>query len=60
MDDQQNDDLQENFRIGATLALPLNRNNSIKLYANTGIETTIGNDYDMAGIVWQYRWGDGL
>lgn len=56
----ENDDLQENSRVGATFAMPLNRNNSIKLFANTAIHTSIGSDYDMAGIVWQYRWGSGL
>lgn len=56
----QNDDLQQNSRVGATLALPVNRNNSVKLFASTGIHTDIGSDYDLAGIVWQYRWGGGL
>jgi hypothetical protein len=57
---ERNDDEQDNSRLGATLALPLNRNNSLKLYATTRIHTTVGNDYDMFGIVWQYRWGGGL
>ena len=56
----QSDDLQQNSRVGLTLALPVNRNNSIKLYANTGIYTSAGTDFDMVGIVWQYRWGAGL
>lgn len=56
----ENDDLQQNSRVGATLALPVNRNNSIKLFASTRIYTSIGNDYDLTGIVWQYRWGSGL
>ena len=60
VDGERNDDLLKNSRLGATLALPVNRNNSIKLFANTGVHTSIGNDYDMAGIFWQYRWGSGL
>jgi hypothetical protein len=60
VDGLENDDRQENSRVGATFAMPLNRNNSIKLFANTAIHTRIGSDYDMAGIVWQYRWGSGL
>jgi hypothetical protein len=60
VDGVHSDDLQNNSRVGATLALPVNRNNSIKLFANTGIHTSIGNDYDMGGIIWQYRWGSGL
>jgi hypothetical protein len=56
----QGDDLQENSRFGATLALPVDRNNSIKLYASTGVSTRTGSDYDLGGIAWQYRWGGGL
>jgi hypothetical protein len=54
------DDLQNNSRVGATLAVPVNKNNSIKLFASSGVHTSIGNDYDMGGIIWQYRWGSGL
>lgn len=54
------DDLQQNSRVGLTLALPVNRNNSIKLYGNTGTHTSTGTDFDMVGIVWQFRWGGGL
>ncbi len=60
VDGERNDDLLKNSRLGATIALPVNRNNSIKLFANSGVHTSIGNDYDMLGIVWQYRWGSGL
>jgi hypothetical protein len=38
----------------------LNRNNSIKIYASTSVHTNTGNDFDMVGIFWQYRWGSGL
>lgn len=60
IDGVQSDDLQSNTRVGATLALPVNRNNSIKLYASTGTHTRIGSDYDLLGLVWQTRWGGGL
>ena len=60
VDGVRNSDLENNSRVGATLALPVNRNNSIKLYASTGIHTSVGNDFDLVGIVWQYRWGGGL
>lgn len=60
IDDVPNDDIEENSRIGATLAVPVNRNNSIKLFASTPIHTSAGGDYDLAGILWQYRWGQGL
>ncbi len=55
----KNDSL-DNSRLGATLALPVNKNNSIKLYASTAIYTHSGNDYNLGGVVWQYRWGSGL
>lgn len=54
------DDLQENARFGVVMALPVNRNNSLKVYANTGVSTRIGSDFDSAGVVWQYRWSGGL
>jgi hypothetical protein len=60
VDGVEGDDIDDNSRLGATLALPVNRNNSIKLYASTGIRTSIGTDFDLLGIVWQYRWGGGL
>lgn len=60
VDGLQNDDLQQNSRVGATLALPVNRNFSTKLFASTGMHTTTGSDYDLFGIVLQYRWGSGL
>lgn len=60
IDGVQNDDLQQNSRVGATLALPVNRHNSLKLYGSTGISTSTGSDFDLVGIVWQHRWGSGL
>lgn len=53
-------DFKDNSRIGLTLTLPVNRNNSFKLYANTGVSTRTGSDFDALGIAWQYRWGGGL
>jgi hypothetical protein len=54
------DDLQESSRVGATLALPLNRRHSIKLFATSGLSIRTGTDYDAFGAAWQYRWGEGL
>ncbi|MCU0598204.1 MAG: hypothetical protein MUE70_02970 [Desulfobacterales bacterium] len=59
-DGVEGEDINENSRFGATLAFPVNRNNSIKLTASTGIRTSIGTDFDLVGILWQYRWGNGL
>ena len=57
---QWNNDFQENWRFGATLAIPINKNNSIKMYASRGLYARTGNGYDLIGIGWQYRWGGGL
>jgi outer membrane putative beta-barrel porin/alpha-amylase len=53
-------DFKENSRVGLTLSLPINRNNSLKVYANTGVATRTGSDFDALGLAWQYRWGGGL
>lgn len=52
-------DLQQNWRTGFTVAFPLNRHHSIKLFGNSGVSTRTGTDYDSLGIAWQYRWGRG-
>ena len=55
-----NDDRQGNWRLGATLALPVDIHNSVKLYASSGVSARTGNNYDLIGVAWQYRWGGGL
>jgi hypothetical protein len=60
LDGRRGDDLQENTRVGLTLAVPINKNNSIKFYAGTGVITRTGSDFDTIGIAWQIRWGGGL
>jgi len=60
IDGTRNRDLQQNWRIGATLSLPVDRNNSVKAYASSGVSARTGNNYDLLGIAWQYRWGGGL
>jgi len=53
-------DLQQNWRVGGTLALPIDIHDSIKLYASRGVSARTGNSYDLIGIAWQYGWGGGL
>ena len=60
VNDVQNDDRQENVRLGVTVALPLNRHFSLKLYGSSGVYTRTGTNFDAAGIALQYRWGGGL
>ena len=60
IDGVRSDDSHSNSRLGATLAVPVNRNNSIKLFASTSLHTSAGTNYNLGGILWQYRWGGGL
>lgn len=60
VDGIKNDDRLENSRVGATLALPVNRYNSVKLYVSTGASARTGSNFDTAGIAWQTRFGGGL
>jgi hypothetical protein len=53
-------DVQRNWRVGGTFAVPVDRRNSIKIYASSGVSARTGNNFDLAGIAWQYRWGGGL
>jgi hypothetical protein len=60
VDGRESDDRQDNLRIGGTLALPVNRHNSVKLYGATGAFTRVGGEFNVIGIAWQYRWGTGF
>ena len=55
-----NSDLQQNWRLGGTLAFPVDRLNSIKFYASKGVSARTGDSYDLIGVAWQYRFGGGL
>jgi hypothetical protein len=53
-------DFQQNWRAGATLAIPVDVRNSVKFYASTGAYSRTGNGFDLIGVAWQYRWGGGI
>ena len=53
-------DLQQNSRFGLTLALPVSMRHTIKIYASSGVLTRTGTDFDVFGLLWQYRWGKGF
>lgn len=55
-----NNDLQNNTRTGLTIAIPIDKYNSIKVLASSGLSTRTGTDYDSLSVFWQYRWGAGL
>jgi hypothetical protein len=54
------DNEQANTRAGFTLALPVDRHNSLKISASTGITTRTGSEFSAIGVAWQYRWGEGF
>ena len=60
VDGVRNNDRQEGTRLGITLALPVNRNHSVKLYAITGFNGRSHHDFDAFGLAWQYRWAGGF
>ncbi len=49
-------DLQRNSRIGATLSLPIARQQSIKFSGSTGATTRVGADFRTFGAAWQLTW----
>src|SRR6476469_8261999 len=52
----KSDNEQRNTRAGFTVALPIDRQNSLKLSASTGITTRTGSEVSALGVAWQYRW----
>ena len=45
-----------NDRAGITYSMAITRYQSIKLFANTGVTTRLGNDSNAFGLAWTYRW----
>ena len=60
IDGGESSDRLSSSRLGITLSLPVNAQNSIKLFAHSGISVRTGTDFDAVGAVWQYRWGGAL
>jgi hypothetical protein len=60
VDGVEGKDLQKNTRLGCTLAIPLSLHQSLKLNYSTGVSTRTGSDFDLIGVIWQYRWGGGI
>ena len=52
----QNADRQENTRVGATLAMPLTRKQSLKVAIAKGTTTRVGSKLTTVGITWQRIW----
>lgn len=60
VDGVRKDDALSNSRAGLTVSMPVDRNNSVKLNASSGISTRTGTSFNTVGVAWQYRWGGGL
>jgi len=60
IDGVRGDDLQQNWRVGLIYALPLDKHNSLKFSASSGLWARTGNSFDALGVAWQHRWGGGL
>jgi hypothetical protein len=60
VDGVEGDDLQKNTRLGCTLAFPISLHQSLKFNFSTGVSTRTGSDFDLIGVIWQYRWGGGI
>ena len=52
----ENDDLQSNSRVGATMAIGIGRNQSIRIAASVGAFTRIGGDFNSIGASYGYSW----
>ena len=59
IDGVEGESLQD-IRVGGTLAIPIDRYNSLKLTASTGAYARAGGNFTTAAIAWQFRWGGGL
>jgi hypothetical protein len=44
-------------RLGLTVSLPIDRQNSIRLSAHGGLYARTGSDFQGAGVIWQHLWG---
>lgn len=52
------DDMQSGSRFGATFAIPVTRQHSLKLFASKGLYARAGTDFETFGVAWQYLWYD--
>lgn len=50
---------QENWLMGVTLSIPINKRNAIKFHGSEGTYSSTHKNYTLYGIGWQYRWGPG-
>jgi hypothetical protein len=56
VDDVENDDRQNNVRVGGTLVLPVGRRHSVKLAVSRGAIVRAGTDFTTVSVGWQTAW----
>lgn len=52
-------DLQQNWRTGATFSTPLSKRHGLRFNWSAGVYARTGNNFDQVSLTWQYRWGAG-
>lgn len=57
MDGREADNMQQNWRVGATFSLPISKQMSLKLNGSTGVYSRTGSNFETISLTWQYRWG---
>jgi len=60
MDGIESDNMQQSWRVGGTLAIPLSKQMSLKFNGSTSVFSRTGSSFDIMGVAWQYRWSEGL
>lgn len=53
---KKNNDRQDNTRTGVTLAIPVAKQQWVKIAWSRGVSTRIGSDFDLIGATWQILW----
>jgi len=53
---KDNADYQRDSRVGVTVAIPLDRHQSLKFHYSRGAYVTIGGDYQNVSAAWEYSW----
>jgi hypothetical protein len=56
-DGKPEQEIQENWRLGATLVFPVSRRNTLKLWGSTGLYARTGGNFHLLGASWIYAWG---
>lgn len=51
------DNRQENWRIGATMSYPFNKQHGISMTIGTGFNQGFGADFDTIAVAYRYAWG---